>query len=205
MEDRNLKWNTELENVIAGMGEDCRGYAWIHQKSEVVYSRYESFISIPVILLSSVVGFLSASSGSVIPASAETSAVLGAVSVGVAFLQTLSSKFGWAKRSEGHRVAYLSYSELFEFINVEMKLRRDERMNPDDMIKMLRENMKRLKSTSPSLPEGVLERFKKEFSGEDVSKPAETNGLAKITVVSGELQTPRIQEKAPVSVKFLAV
>jgi hypothetical protein len=188
--DRKLTWSSQLEQVIAKSGEECRGYAWIHQKSEQIYSRYENMISIPVIILSTVTGFLSASSGSVIPNGPETSMALGAISVSVGILQTLSSKFGWAKRAEGHRVAYLSYSEMFNFIDVEMKLRREERMNPEDLIKMIRETMKRLSSTAPPMPESVLVRFRQEFNQEHVSKPAETNGLSKITVYNEELKTP---------------
>lgn len=188
--DRKLTWSSQLEQVIAKSGEECRGYAWIHQKSEQIYSRYENMISIPVIILSTVTGFLSASSGSVIPNGPETSMALGAISVSVGILQTLSSKFGWAKRSEGHRVAYLSYSELFNFIDVEMKLKRDERMNPEDLIKMIRETMKRLSSTAPAMPASVLKQFAIQFEEEEVSKPAETNGLSKVTVYNEDLKTP---------------
>lgn len=189
--DRDLHWNSQLEEVIARSGEECRGYAWIHQKSEVIYSRYESLVSIPVIVLSTVGGFLSASSGSVLPSTPEMNMVFGGISVAVGILQTLNSKFGWAKRAEGHRVAYLSYSEMFNFIDVELKLQRSERMNPEDLIKMVRETMKRLASTSPPMPESVLKRFKKQFESEHVSKPAEANGLVKITIYSEENKTPR--------------
>ena len=188
--DRKLTWSSQLEQVIAKSGEECRGYAWIHQKAEQIYSRYENMISIPVIVLSTLTGFLSASSGSVIPNGPETSMALGGISVAVGILQTISSKFGWAKRAEGHRVAYLSYSELFNFIDVEMKLKRDERMNPEDLIKTIRETMKRLSSTAPAMPASVLERFALQFEEEQVSKPAETNGLSKITVYNEELKTP---------------
>jgi hypothetical protein len=79
---------------------------------------------------------------------------------------------------------------MFNFIDVEMKLRREERMNPEDLIKMIRETMKRLSSTAPPMPESVLVRFRQEFNQEHVSKPAETNGLSKITVYNEELKTP---------------
>ena len=148
-------------------------------------------VSIPVIVLSTLGGFLSASSGSVLPSTPEMNMVFGGISVAVGILQTISSKFGWAKRSEGHRVAYLSYSEMFNFVDVELKLNRRERMNPDDLIKMVRENMKRLASTAPPMPERILKKFKKEFHGENVSKPAEANGLVKITIYSDEAKTPK--------------
>lgn len=182
-ERRKLSWSTQLEDVLAKMGEECRGYAWIHHKSEQRYSYFDNWISIPVIVLSTVTGFLSASTGSIIPMTPETSIALGSVSVFVGILNTLGTKFGWAKRAEGHRVAYLSYSELFNFIDVEMKLSRNERIGAEDFIKMIRETMKRLAATSPSMPQKIMERFKNEFDEiKDISKPAETNGLSKITI-----------------------
>jgi Zn-dependent metalloprotease len=50
--------------------------------------------------------------------------------------------------------------------------------------------MKRLSSTAPAMPASVLERFALQFEEEQVSKPAETNGLSKITVYNEELKTP---------------
>jgi hypothetical protein len=190
MEEREIHWTSQLEEVMAKAGEECRGYAWIHNKSESIYSRYENMISLPVIVLSAITGFLSASTGNVLPISSESSVLLGGISLTVSVLQAVSSKYAWAKRCEGHRVAYLSYSELFNFIDIEMKLPRDERMRPNDLIKMIRETMKRLAQTSPPMPQAVLRAFHEQFKEETVNKPAETNGLSKIVVYQESARTP---------------
>lgn len=200
--ERDIHWTSQLEEVLAKAGEECRGYAWIHSKCEAIYSRYENMISLPVIVLSAITGFLSASTGNVLPITSETSVMLGGISLTVSVLQAVSSKYAWAKRSEGHRVAYLSYSELFSFLDIEMKLPREERMRPNDLIKMIRETMKRLAQTSPPMNQSVLKLFHDQFKEDDVNKPAETNGLSKIVVYQDSIRspTPKLTEKPNIKI-----
>lgn len=181
-DDRMLRWTPQLEEVIKKLGEQARGYAWLHMQAERKYAYLDTLVSIPVIVLSTVTGFLSASTGTMLPFDISTSIMLGSFSVSVGILQTLGTKFGWGKRSEGHRVAYLSYSDLFNFLNVEMRLSRKERIQANDLIKMVRETMKRLISTSPSIPTEVIASFNAKFKDVEVAVPVETNGLEKITV-----------------------
>jgi hypothetical protein len=62
-------------------------------------------------------------------------------------------------------------------------------MNAEDMLKQLRMEMERLAETTPSPPPHILEAFTKQFKDyKDVSKPAETNGLAKINVFRSALE-----------------
>ena len=177
---RKLHWNDQLEQLIAEEGEKARGYAWIHSKAEQVYSYYDSLISLPVIILSTLAGACSV--GSFLPESDYTNVAVGGVSILVGILNTIGSRYAFAKRSEGHRVAQLSYSKLFAFLSIELALPRDERMNPTDLIKMLRETTERLAQTSPTLPPAVLQRFHDAFAREEAAKPPETNGLARIRV-----------------------
>lgn len=186
---RKLHWNEQLETLIAEEGEKARGYAWIHSKAEQIYAYYDSLISLPVIILSTLAGACSV--GSFLPESDYTNVAVGGVSILVGILNTIGSRFAFAKRSEGHRVAQLSYSKLFSFLSIELALPRDERMNPTDLIKMLRETTERLAQTSPTLPPKVLKWFHESFEKEQAAKPPETNGLARIRVFQGEgFKTP---------------
>jgi hypothetical protein len=50
--------------------------------------------------------------------------------------------------------------------------------------------MERLAETTPLPPENLLKEFAVKFKSEDVSKPAETNGLAKIQIYRHEIASP---------------
>ncbi len=189
--ERTIHWTSALEMLLAEEAEKCRGYAWIHSKGEVVYGKYESWISLPVIILSSVGGFLTASTGSILPGGTISNGFLGAVSLFVAILNTIGTKYQFAKKNEGHRVAYLAYNEIFNFVTTELSLPRNERMKPYDMIKMVRTTMKGLAQTAPSLPPNIIDIFHRQFAHQThISQPPETNGLTKVKVYTENATAP---------------
>jgi hypothetical protein len=185
MEDRDIHWSEQLEDLIAQEGEKCRGLAWIHQKAEQVTSRNNTCIQIPVIVLSTLAGTASVGSASLfVGTSSEFSNILiGFVSIAVGVLNTVGNYFSFARKAEAHRIAHLHYSKLFSWVSIELALPRGERMAPENMLKQLRESMDRLAETTPSVTQDILDRFNKEFKDyTDVAKPAETNGLSRIKV-----------------------
>lgn len=192
-EEHNIHWSQALEDIIAQEGEKCRGLAWLHLRAEGEASKKNNAIMLPVIVLSTLSGTASVGSSSLFGGSQWGSIAIGLVSIGVGILNTINSYFGYAKRSEAHRIAHLHYSKLFTWVSVELALPRTERMTAENMLKQLRGEMERLAETTPSVPQYILETFKKEFKEyTDVSKPIETNGLAKISIYrqSVKVDTP---------------
>jgi hypothetical protein len=185
---KEIKWSSQLEDIVAQEGEKCRGLAWIHQKAEVKVSGRNNYIQIPVIVLSTLCGTASVGSESLFGGSSIAPTVIGLVSIGVGVLTTLGNYFNFAKKSESHRIAYLHYSKLFSQINVEMSLPRGERSSPQAVLKTLRDTMERLAETTPSVPPEIIVEFNatfEEYKGK-VSIPAECNGLSKITIFRDE-------------------
>lgn len=185
---REVHWSTQLEDLIAQEGEKCRGLAWIHQHAEQEAGKKNNRIMLPVIVLSTLSGTASVGSSSLFGNSYISSIVIGLVSISVGILNTINSYFAYAKKSEAHRIAYLHYSKLFTWVSVELSLPREERMDAEDMLKHLRAEMERLAETTPSPPQHILNTFTHKFKDyKDVSKPAETNGLARIKVCRPEI------------------
>ncbi|MEY4096957.1 MAG: Dishui lake phycodnavirus 1 [Pseudomonadota bacterium] len=191
-DDRVIRWSNQLETIIAQEGEKCRGLAWIHQHAETIASSKNNYIQIPSIVLSTLTGATSISSTALFgeDLGPTASKVLGFVSIGIGILNTLGNYFAFARKSEAHHIAYLHYSKLFSWISVELALPREERMSAEEMLKSLRRDMERLAETTPLPPDDLLKEFAVKFKSEDVSKPAETNGLAKIQIYRQELASP---------------
>jgi hypothetical protein len=181
---REIHWSSQLEDLIAKEGEKCRGLAWLHQQAEAVSATRNNYIQLPVIVLSTLAGVGSTASSSLFEGYEKLSSiVIGLVSIGVGILNTLGGYFAFARKAEGHHIAYLHYSKLFSWISVELALPREERMPPQLMLKELRTAMERLAETTPLPPTFILQRFNHVFKDyKDVSKPHETNGLQKIIV-----------------------
>lgn len=179
----NIHWTIKLEEYFASTGEKAHCLSWVHKQSEQMYSSRRNWIDLPVIVGSGVIAFLNAGSQSMFEDARISSIALGVGSLAVGILNTLGSYFGWAKRSEGHRISAIHYSKLYRFITVELSLPREERMSPHDFLKYVKDQYDRLQEISPLVPQTVIRDFQHKFKNEtEISKPEEANGLEKISV-----------------------
>jgi hypothetical protein len=185
---KSIHWTEMLEEYFASTGEKAHCLSWCHKKAEAMYSNRKTLIDLPVIVISGVTGFLSAGSTSLFSDATTSSVALGVASLFVSILNTAGSYYGWAKRSEGHRISAIHYARLYRFISVELSLPRDERMAPNDFLKYVKDQYDRLQEISPLLPPEVIKEFQTKFADEkDISKPEEANGLEKITVYRNDM------------------
>lgn len=179
-----VSWNPSLEEYFVEQGEQAHGLSLLHKHAEQMYSHRKTFIEIPVIVVSSITGFLSVGSSTMFAGEQMASSVsLGILSLLVSVFQTVGTYFGWARRAEGHRISSIQYSRLHRFLKIEMSLPRDERQTPGQLLKYVRDSIDRLQETSPLVPTLVINDYKQKYDKvTDISHPAETNGLEKIVV-----------------------
>ena len=180
----NVSWNDNLEKYFADTGEKANCLAWVHKRAEEIYSHRRTFVDIPVIVISSLTGFLSASAPSVFAGKEQLSSILlGVASLFVSILNTVGTYFSWAKRAEAHRLSAIQYARLYRFLVIELGLPRDERMTPTDLLKYTKDAYDRLQEVSPLIPPELIAEFRKRFGGKaELAKPEELNGLDKIVV-----------------------
>jgi len=181
----DVSWNVNLETYFASTGEKAHCLSWIHKRAEERYAYYRTFIDLPVIVLSTIVGFLQVGSSTMFSGDEMIASIsLGIISLFVSVLNTTGTYFSFAKRAEGHRIAHLQYAKLYRFLAVEMGLPRQERMSPKDLLKMTKDTYDRLQEISPLVPPQVIAHFQSKFAGKshEISMPEEANGLEKIEV-----------------------
>lgn len=184
---KEIHWTEMLEEYFASTGEKAHCLSWCHKRAEQLYSNRRTWIDLPVIVISAVTGFLSAGSTTMFDDPKASSVALGVCSLFVSVLNTAGSYYGWAKRSEGHRISAIHYARLYRSISVELSLPRLERMQPNDFLKHVRDQYDRLQEISPLIPPEIIHEFQTKFSSyKEISKPEEANGLEKITVFHGE-------------------
>ena len=184
----NVHWNSQLERVISDEGERSLCFSWLHSKSEKRFSKLNTYISLPVIIMSTLAGSASIGSKTLFDNSEGSNIGIGIISLSVGVLNTVSSFFAWAKRSEAHRIASITYQKIYRFILIELSLPRKERMAAKDMLKIVRDQCDRLQETSPQIPDIVIQEFKDKFgkSTPDLKKPEITNGLDPIYIYNSE-------------------
>ena len=186
-----VSWTKKLEEHFAATGERAHCLSWGHKRAEELYSVRRTYIDLPVIVLSSVTGFCSVGQGIIFEGQDKLSSILlGVISLFVGVLNTTGSYFGWAKRTEAHRISAIHYARLYRFIKIELSLPRDERMTPQEFLKYCKDQYERLAEISPILPPVIVEDFKKKFNKyvDTVSFPEEMNGLDPIEVFDPEFE-----------------
>jgi hypothetical protein len=186
MEDTEVSWNSSLETLIGQEGEKCSGLAWLYGEAELYYSKMNNYIALPVIVLSTLTGFISGSSQMIFDNPTTSSVGIGAVSLFTGVLSTFGSYFSWAKKTEACRITALQYTKLLKFITIEMTLPKEERIRARDMLKMIRETAERLLETSPAIPRHIIAEYKKRFDSKtDITHPEMTTGVIKLVINRG--------------------
>jgi hypothetical protein len=196
-----ISWNPSLEKLIAAEAEKCSGLSWLYTQTERYYSRNNTVVALPVIILSTLTGFLSGSSTLLFGGSDMSAIGTGAVSLFTGVLSTIGSYYSWAKKAEACRISALQYSKLQKVIAIEMTLPKNERIPAGVMLKMMRENVERLLETSPAVPEHIIAQYKQKFKHEvDVAHPEITNGIPKV-VINMDEPAPKKETVFPVQHK----
>lgn len=194
----NISWTVKLEEYFASTGEKANGLAWVHKRAEAIYSNRRTYIDLPVIIGSGVIAFLNAGSSSLFPDQRIASTALGVGSLFMGILNSFGTYFGWSKRAEGHRISAIHYAKLYRFISVELRLPRNERMSPHDLLKYVKDQYDRLAEISPMVPEIVIHEFQSKFKNQkDISKPEEANGLHKIDIYRDDLDDESTMTEMP--------
>ncbi len=180
-----VKWSSNLEEYFKELGEQSQCYSWLHKRCEAKFAYLSNWIDLPVITLSTVAGTLSIGNSSIFGKDNEQLAGMGIgiLSLTVSVMNTIGTYFSWSKRTEAHRLSSIEYAKLYRFLSIELSLPRQERMRPNDLLKVGRDTYERLNEVSPLIPKDIIKQFKASFKKtEDVAKPAEANGLEPIDI-----------------------
>jgi hypothetical protein len=108
--------------------------------------------------------------------------VVGLISLFSAALLTINQYIKSQQMSESHRIASIAYSKLYRTIMNELALRRDQRVNGLDFLNIVRSEIDRLESTSPSVLPFVIRKFNKKFLKNSIEKPEITGDLDEVYI-----------------------
>jgi hypothetical protein len=180
-------WSKEQDQLMADWSDIAGCYRWMHDKAEKIYTRKNMFMTIPVIILSTLTGTASVGISSIADGNADVQKYLnfgiGGVSLVAAILTTLNNFLRFAQLSESNRVAGVSWGKLQRAIAVELALNPVERMDSLDFLKICRAELDRLIEQSPAIPDNVIAAFEKEFAdNKKLRRPDICHGLDRTRV-----------------------
>jgi hypothetical protein len=182
MKEDLIDYDTDIEVLLKANAEECESLSLLHRLSYEKFNNLSNIINVPVIVLSSAIGF---ATGIEIGYD-KINIVLGVASIFVGIIKSIDSYFGLPKRAEGHRICSLQYAQFNKRLAVELALKREQRQNPKDMLNLIKTDMKNLADIAPLIDEDIIIKFKSKYAddgGHFATHTANiTNGLTPIMV-----------------------
>ena len=195
-----ITYSPQLETLLKNQAEQAESYSILHNLSYEKYQFRSNIINIPVIVLSSVIGLLTGMNIQ----NDDMFIILSTGSIFVSVIKSIDSYFQLQKRAEGHRICSLQFQQIFNKIQIELSLVREQRQNPKDMLALIKTDLKNLFDIAPLLDADVIAKYNSLYKAETgVSKPPITNGLTHIKISEEEAKNPyetqKIKEKIKIS------
>jgi len=180
-------WTEEQEILLAKWADYAACYRWLHDRTEKKLSRANNRITIPVIILSTIVGTASVGLNGLvgdIPNGQKYGQIsIGIVSLFTGILTTLGNYFRYAQNSEAHKVAAISWGKFNRLITVELAQKPDDRMDSLNFLSICRQDLDRLIEQSPQVPNDIITLFAVEFEDqEELHRPDICNNIEHTTI-----------------------
>jgi len=176
---QDIIYDEPLEQLFKEEAEKAEALSILHREAHNKYNLYTNLINIPVIVLSSIVGFgnalnLSYSDGYI---------VWGGLSVGIGIIKALDSYFQLGKRAETHRIVSLQYIHINRRISIELRLNRSDRVLAKDLLNIIRTDLKNLEEIAPMIEVDIIKKFNIRYKNyTNTTRPNITNGLSAVII-----------------------
>jgi hypothetical protein len=153
-------WKEEQEKILKTWADKSQCFKVMHEKAAKKYWCLNAWITIPVIILSTVTGTGNFAQGSFPQEYVGILVVtIGSFNLFSAIMSTISNFIGIGQALEGHKFAAISWDKFSRKIQVELSKPREDRVNAKDFVKICQEDYDRLIEISPDLPDDIIRWF----------------------------------------------
>lgn len=185
MKHSEIYYNNDLEQLLAQSAEECESLGILHLASYEKYNKLSNIINIPVIILSSGIGFITGIDLNY----DKMNIILGIGSVFVGIIKSIDSYFQLGKRAESHRMCALQYTQINKKIQIELSLCREQRQTAKDMLSIIKTDIKNLQDISPVIDQEIIKEYNLKYGKyKNVKKPNFVNGLSSVKVNVNSLE-----------------
>lgn len=166
--------------------EKVSGWRWLHYESMNLYKKLNTRYVYASILLSTLAGAGSFTTGggsgnSMGISDRSVSLIIGGVNVIISLLNSVQRFTKAAEKTELHASAAMQYAMIYRFIDTELQL--SDKHQRQDLIQYVRQEIDRLLSQSPLVPDKIVKRFNLAFP-ETKHKPDVCAGISTPTTAS---------------------
>ena len=178
-------WNTSHETLLAAIADRANCSRWLHNACQTHFENYNFYLTVPNIAITTIAGSATIGLTSIFPPDYQRSAatIIGLCTLGCGVLTSINQYMKSAQLAEAHRAAGIAHGKLHRVIASELSLRRDQRLNALDFLKVVRSEQDRLQETSPAILHIIIKQFRSEFKDNvDLEKPEIVGDLDHVQV-----------------------
>lgn len=160
--DLQMKWTKEHEKLFVEWADKALCYNWLHSKTNLRYTKLNTWFTIPVIVMSTLTGTANFAQEK-LPEDLKEYApiVIGCVNITAGIITTVQQFLKISELNEAHRVAALSWDKFYRRIKIELSKSPDERSPVAVFLQSAGEEYDRLMEISPEITESTIKRFNK--------------------------------------------
>lgn len=186
-----VDYNPDLEFLLKIHAEECESLSILHRLSYEKYNLRSNYINIPVIILSSAIGFVTG----VDLQYDRMNLILGIGSVFVGIIKSIDSYFQLSQRAESHRLCSLQFAQITKKIQIELALQRDQRVSAKDMLTIIKTDIKNLNDIAPLIDVDIIDIYNGKYGKyTNVKKPNFVNGLTEV-IINGHMSNSKDEEQ----------
>lgn len=183
-----LSWSSYLEDLISGWADNALSYSWLNLHAEIKYRRLNYMFTIPIVILSTIVGTINVAMNSLFPPDLVKYGQIGTGAIGIftGILGTLQNFFKYAQLSEAHRSIAISWHKFFRQLKTELALEAICRKPAGEFFRYAKAEMDRLLDSSPYIPSDIIRKYT--TKNETVELPEIIGNLKATSVYRGGLR-----------------
>jgi hypothetical protein len=159
IDTNEIDYNSEFEQLLKENGEHSQVYSILHQMSYIKYKHRFDMLNIPSIILTAVIGFITGI-GINYP---YTGIILGASSVFVSIMKSITSYMKLNERSENHRICSLQFAQISNEIKIELSLRRKQRQPAKILLDVIKVKFKNLMEVAQLIDNDIIQQFRDKY------------------------------------------
>lgn len=188
IDTNEIDYNSEFEQLLKENGEHSQVYSILHQMSYIKYKYRFDMLNIPSIILTAVIGFMTGIGINY----AHTGVILGAASVFVSIMKSITSYMKLNERSENHRICSLQFAQISNEIKIELSLRRKQRQPAKILLDVIKVKFKNLMEVAQLIDNDIIQQFRdkylmdKDYNESNVSLPPVFSKIPGIKIMGAD-------------------
>ena len=159
-----IEWTIEHEGILIEWADKAMCFKWLHSKAHEHFSSLNTMYTIPVIVISTLTGTANFAQERV-PVQYQSLFVMtvGGFNILAGIISTIQQFLKISQLNESHRVGGIAWDKFYRNIKIELAKHPHERKDVTKFIDFCKEEFDRLMETSPTIPENIINEFKKTF------------------------------------------